>query len=160
MVEIVEADLARAEHARDVVAMTQAYAFDVMGNGGPLSADVAARLIAGLRTHPTTVIFLAYAGGEPVGIATCFRGFSTFHARPLLNIHDLSVVPPMRRQGIARQLLAAAENKARALGCCRLTLEVQEGNSPARSTYARAGFTQAAYEERVGGALFYWKPLG
>ena len=85
-VRIVEAQLARPDHERDVVAMTAAYAMDAMGNGGPLSADVLDRLVPALREHPTTIVFLAYADGRAVGIATCFLGFSTFAARPLINI--------------------------------------------------------------------------
>jgi GNAT superfamily N-acetyltransferase len=130
-----------------------------MGNGAPLAAPVLERLIPGLRNHPTTFVLLAYAAAEAVGIATCFLGFSTFHARPLLNLHDLAVAPAHRRHGIATRLLAAVEQKARALGCCRLTLEVQENNSPARRTYARAGFSQMVYQDSAGGALFYVKAL-
>jgi GNAT superfamily N-acetyltransferase len=158
-VSIVEADLARADHARDVVVLTQLYARDAMGNGGPLGQEVLDRLVAGLRSLPTTLIFLAYADGEAVGIATCFRGFSTFHARPLVNVHDLAVAPGKRGQGIGARLLEAVERKARELGCCKLTLEVQENNDEARRVYARAGFSQAVYGEPVGGCLFYTKPL-
>jgi|SRR3954470_328213 len=157
--EIVEADLARPAHQQAVLALTDAYARDAMGNGAPLAPDVLARLVPSLRAHPTTVIFLAYADGEAAGIATCFVGFSTFAARPLLNVHDLAVLPAHRGRGIARQLLAAAEAKARALGCCKLTLEVQENNHDARRLYARAGFAQSMYQEAAGGALFYAKPL-
>ena len=158
-ITIVEADLSRPEHARDVVAMTQTYARDPMGNGAPLDDAIAARLIAGLRSHPTTLIWLAYDGDRVVGIATCFGGFSTFQARPLINIHDLAVAPAQRGRGVGMRLLAAVEAKARALDCCRLTLEVQENNDKARRVYARAGFAQMIYGESAGGSLFYVKPL-
>jgi hypothetical protein len=36
---------------------------------------------------PNARVFLAYLGGEAVGLATCFIGFSTFHGRPLVNVH-------------------------------------------------------------------------
>ena len=130
-----------------------------MGAGEPLSADVRRALIPGLQQHPTTLIFLAYQGGKPVGIALCFRGFSTFAARPLINIHDFAVLSAHRGQGIGRRLLEAVECKAREMGCCRLTLEVQEDNHGARRVYAAAGFTQAVYEPAAGGALFLSKPL-
>lgn len=158
-IEIIEADLKRLEHQRHVRALTAAYALDPMGNGGPLPVDVLDRLIPGLQNLPTTVIFLAYMHGVPVGIATCFVGFSTFLGRPLLNIHDLAVVPEHRGTGIGRRLLAAVEQKARALGCGRLTLEVQEDNARARRTYERIGFKQTVYSETAGGALFYSKSL-
>jgi ribosomal protein S18 acetylase RimI-like enzyme len=56
-------------------------------------------------------------------------------------------------------LLAAVEQKARALGYCKVTLEVQEDNRRARGVYEAAGFTQAVYAEGAGGALFFSKRL-
>jgi ribosomal protein S18 acetylase RimI-like enzyme len=156
---IVDADLSRADHARDIVALTQAYACDPMGNDGPLPRDVLERLVPALRAHPTTVVLLAYEGDAAVGIATCFVGFSTFAARPLLNVHDLAVLPAWRGRGVGSRLLDALETKARALGCCKVTLEVQENNARARALYGRKGFGQATYVEAAGGALFYSKRL-
>ena len=159
MIDVVEADLSVTNHQRDVAALTDAYARDPMGNGAALPPEVLDRLIPALRAHPTTLVFLAYDGAEAIGIATCFLGFSTFHARPLVNVHDLAVLPAHRGQGVARRLLDAVERKARALGCCKLTLEVLENNAPARHLYTSAGFAQATYVEAAGGALFYAKPL-
>jgi ribosomal protein S18 acetylase RimI-like enzyme len=116
-------------------------------------------LIPGLREHPTTVIFLAYQGGDPIGIAVCFLGFSTFAARPLINIHDLAVLPDYRGHGVGRLLLDKVGEKAREMGCCKLTLEVLENNHPAMRLYKAAGFAQAAYQQAAGGALFYSKPI-
>lgn len=158
-VEVVEADLSRIDHQSAVLALTHAYALDDMGNGGPLPADVMARLIEGLKRHPTTMIFLAYAAGQPIGIATCFRGFSTFQARPLVNIHDLAVVPEHRGRGVGFALLSAVERRAGELGCCKITLEVQENNQHARRAYERVGFAQAVYGDTTGGSLFYTKAL-
>jgi ribosomal protein S18 acetylase RimI-like enzyme len=156
---IVEANLANPQHQRDVLAMTAAYALDGMGNGGPLPDDVLARLIPGLREHPTTLIFLAYIDETVVGIATCFLGFSTFAARPLINIHDLAVLPDHRGRGVGRALLEAVERKARDRGCSKVTLEVQENNLHARRIYQTAGFGQGVYGDATGGSLFYWKTL-
>ena len=158
-IDIVEGDLGRREHQQAVVERIDAYAADPMGNGKPLSTDVRAALIPGLKQHPTTLIFLAYQGSRAVGIAVCFVGFSTFAARPLINIHDLAVLPDGRGRGIGPQLLEAVESKARAMGCCKLTLETQENNHRARRIYQAAGFTQAMYEEAAGGSLFFAKPL-
>lgn len=158
-VDIVEADLSRRDHQQAVLDLTDAYAADEMGGGRPLPPHVRAALIPGLRAQPATIVFLAYRDGEPVGIATCFRGFSTFAALPLINVHDLAVVPSHRGQGVGRRLLEAVEQKARALGCCKVTLEVQEGNRRARGLYERVGFAQAIYAEGAGGALFFAKPL-
>jgi GNAT superfamily N-acetyltransferase len=152
---VVEADLDRAEHARDIVALTAAYATDPMGNGAPLPAPVLEQLIPGLRAHPTTKVFLLYDGNRAVGIATCFVGFSTFRARPLINLHDFAVLPTERGRGLGLLLLQSVLAKAVEAGCCKVTLEVQEGNKIARRVYERVGFRHAVYGEQNGGTLFY-----
>jgi GNAT superfamily N-acetyltransferase len=159
MIRVVEADLSHPPHQRGVLDLVDAYSRDPMGAGGPLAPDVRERLIPGLRGHPTTLVFLAERDEEPVGIAACFLGFSTFAARPLVNVHDLAVLPAHRGLGIGRRLLEAVEHKARALGCCKVTLEVQEDNRRARAVYAAAGFAQAQYQEAAGRVLFLAKPL-
>lgn len=156
---IVEADLARGDHRAAVLALTQAYASDPMGNGRPLPEHVLENLIPRLRAHPTTRIWLAFVDDKPAGIATCFDGFSTFHAQPLINVHDVVVLPQHRGIGVGQALLGAVEARARALGCCKVTLEVLENNYSARRLYERAGFGQAVYAKAAGGALFYAKLL-
>ena len=158
---VVRANLSDPGHADAVLALTDAYAQDPMGNDAALDPAVRARLIDGLKGHPTTLVFLAYVGEAPAGIATCFRGFSTFNARPLINIHDLSVLPALRGMGIGRALLAAVEREARATGCCRVTLEVREDNLRARRTYAAAGFGPASADARTDAATYFFlsKPL-
>jgi GNAT superfamily N-acetyltransferase len=157
--QIVKADLEDEQHQRDVIALTNSYAMDPMGNSAPLPAATLDRLIDGLRRHPTTLVFLAYDGEQALGIATCFVGFSTFYARPLVNIHDLAVLPDARGRGVGRALLDAVEAYARGLGCCKLTLEVMELNARARKTYETHGFSHATYGDPPGGLLFYSKPL-
>ncbi len=157
--EVVEADLARVEHQRAILELLDTYARDPMGNGAALAEETRRDLISGLREHPTTLVFLAYVAGSAVGLAICFRGFSTFAARPLINIHDLAVRPEQRGQGVGRRLLETIAQKARSLGCCKLTLEVQENNHRARQVYEAAGFRQAVYQEQAGAALFMSRAL-
>ena len=142
-----------------VLAMVDAYSRDAMGDGKPLDPDVRAQLIAGLRRHPTTLIFLAFDGDQPIGVAVCFIGFSTFAAKPLINIHDFVVLPTSRGKGIGRQLLEAVETKAKQLGCCKLTLEVMDKNHQAVRIYQAAGFERYALQEEAGAAIFMSKPL-
>jgi ribosomal protein S18 acetylase RimI-like enzyme len=158
-IRIVEADLSLAEHQEAVLAMVDAYSRDAMGDGKPLDQNVRAQLIPGLRRHPTTLVFLGFDGDQPVGAAVCFIGFSTFAAKPLVNIHDFVVLPTSRGKGIGRQLLEAVETKARELGCCKLTLEVMDKNHQAVRMYQTAGFERYALQEEAGAAIFMSKPL-
>lgn len=159
-IHTVQADLLRAEHQAAVLAMVEAYSRDPMGDGAPLSTEARARLIPGLRQHPTTLVFLAYDGETPVGVAVCFMGFSTFAAKPLVNLHDVAVVATHRGRGVGRALLAAVEAKARELGCCKLTLEVLDKNERALRIYAAAGFKRYALQPGAGEAIFLTKALG
>jgi ribosomal protein S18 acetylase RimI-like enzyme len=158
-IKIIEADLSLRAHQEAVLAMVDAYSRDAMGDGKPLDQDVRAQLIPGLMKHPTTLIFLAFAGDQTVGAAVCFIGFSTFAAKPLINIHDFVVLPTSRGKGIGRQLLEAVEAKAKELGCCKLTLEVMDKNQQAVRMYQAAGFERYALQAEAGGAIFMSKPL-
>jgi len=134
------ADLADARDADSIVMLLNSYALEPVGLNGPLSRDVQEQLIPALRALPNALVLLAFADDAAIGIAVCFVGFSTFRARPLLNIHDLAVLPQHRGKGAGRALLQAAEDHARQEGYCRLTLEVLESNSGARALYRRFGF--------------------
>ena len=158
-IAITQSDLSLPEHQQAVLELLGAYSADPMGDGRPLSETARRDVIPGLREHPTTAVFLAYHGSEPIGLAVCFRGFSTFAARPLVNIHDFYVLPAHRGTGVGRLLFAAIEQYARAAGCCKLTLEVQENNHRARSIYTAAGFSPMLYVPEAGASLNLSKPL-
>jgi len=159
LIRIVEANLSLRADQEAVLAMVDAYSRDATGDGKSLDPDVRTQLIPGLRRHPTTLIFLAFDGDQPIGAAVCFIGFSTFAAKPLINIHDFVVLPTSRGKGIGRQLLEAVETKAKQLGCCKLTLEVMDKNHQAVRMYQAAGFERYALQEEAGAAIFMSKPL-
>ena len=157
--EIIEADLEWTDHAQSILDLTNAYALDPTGGGKALSSAVRDALIPGLRAHPTTLVLLAYHEVEAVGLATCFWGFSTFAARPLLNLHDLAVLPKCRGLGVGRALLRAVEARARERGCAKVTLEVRERTARARGLYESEGFAHSGSGEDLGPDLFYVKRL-
>ena len=146
-------DFADPADMRCYLDLLDAYARDPMGAGQPLDDAVKSRLALDLPIHPTVLGLLAEQQGQAVGFATCFTGYSTFRARPLLNIHDIAVLPTWRGRGVADALLAGIEAHARELGCCRITLEVRDDNPRARALYARSGFVPAQCN------LFMEKPL-
>lgn len=140
--------------------LLDAYACDPMGGGESLKADVKERLCADLARQPGAASFLAWnEGGEAVGLINCFLGYSTFKARPLMNVHDIVVLSGQRGLGIGQALLAAAESHARSLGCCKLTLEVLTGNATAMASYRRFGFAPYTLDPAAGQASFMQKWL-
>jgi ribosomal protein S18 acetylase RimI-like enzyme len=159
MLKIILADLLVTAHAEAVLALLDEYAQDPMGGGKALSSFTRENLIRELQKRQDFYIFLAMQADEAIGMAICFEGFSTFACQPLLNIHDVIVSAQYRGRGIARQLLAKAEQVAISLGCCKLTLEVLAGNIAAQSVYRACGFAGYELDPNVGQALFWQKKL-
>ena len=156
---ITRADYANPRDAAAVVTLLDAYARDPMGGATPLTPEVRAALVAGLAATPGAFSLIAWADDEALALANCFTGFSTFAARPLVNIHDLVVLPGHRGRGLAKAMFAAIEAEARALGACKVTLEVLSGNTSARSLYASLGYGDFALDPETGSALFWQKKL-
>jgi ribosomal protein S18 acetylase RimI-like enzyme len=142
-ISVREADLADPEQAAVLVEMLDAYMRDPMEGGSAPSEQVKRELIPGLRAHPACYVFLALRGEKPVGFAICFLGFSTFNARPLINIHDIFVQASVRGAGMGKLLLDRIEAKARSMNGCAITLEVREDNHRARRLYSKFGFERA-----------------
>jgi ribosomal protein S18 acetylase RimI-like enzyme len=153
-VNIVEMDVTRKEHLIGLVELLNVYYNDDMGENKVFDADTRLRLVSGILSHPTAMVFFAECNDKVVGLATCFTGFSTFSARKLINIHDLIVLQEYRRQGIARRILQAVEKKAKEMDCCKLTLEVRKDNFQAMRLYRRSGFGSGSYP-----MLFWTKAL-
>ena len=153
------ADYTGATDRAALVDLLNAYAIDPMGGGQPLALDVRASLCDRLAQVPHAISFIAWLGDEAVGLINCFEGFSTFKARPLLNVHDLVVLPAHRARGVGQALLAAAQKHARERGCCKLTLEVLSGNARALRSYERFGFAPYVLDPREGQALLMQKWL-
>lgn len=145
--------------ATAIVALLDAYARDPMGGGTPLSDDVRDRLAPALADQPGAFTLIARVAGEPAGLANCFAGFSTFAARPLINIHDIAVLPQYRGKGVGRALLNAVAQEAQLRGACKITLEVLSGNEPAIAAYRQAGFVQYGLDPAMGTAQFWERKL-
>jgi GNAT superfamily N-acetyltransferase len=159
LIDVVKADLNNPRHGVAILEMLDAYASDLMGGGEGISDFVRTHLIDELRKRPAVHVFLAFDGEHAAGFANCIEGFSSFACKPLLNIHDFAVAPAYRGRGIAKLLMQAVEACARELGCCKITLEVLEGNTVARSLYVSSGFVGYELNPTTGKAVFMHRLL-
>jgi len=153
------ADYNNAEHAKSVVELLNGYANDPMGGGEPLPAQVQGSLVGRLANFPGAFSVLCKLESEYVALANCLTGFSTFAAMPLINIHDLVVSASARGQGLSQGLLAYVESEAQQRGCCKVTLEVLEGNRVAIAAYRKFGFLPYSLDDKTGVALFMQKKV-
>ncbi len=154
---ITRIDFAEPEHCRALVYLLDLYARDETGLGTGLADTVKASLAEVLSVRAHYAGWIAWVDGQAAGLVNCFEGVSTFRAQPLLNIHDIVVAPAFRRRGIATALLSAVEVEAQKRGCCKITLEVLEGNRSAITAYQNAGFKPYGLDPQWGSARFFEK---
>lgn len=152
-------DYANRHQGQILVRLLDGYAKDPLGGGSGLSEEVKEHLPSRLAQIPNAFSFIAYSGEEPAGLINCFEGFSTFVAKPLVNIHDVFVLSEFRGQGVSQALLGAAEEEARKRGCCKLTLECLSKNEVAINAYKKSGFGSYELNPAHGMALFMEKKL-
>lgn len=158
-ISILQADYLDPVHAHAIEMLLDAYAQDPMGGGEALNPEARSTLVAELARRPHAFSVLAFVDGEPAGLVNCFEGFSTFLARPLVNVHDIAVLPAFRGRGLSRLMLDCVERISRERGCCKLTLEVLSGNTLAQTAYRNFGFAPYSLDPAAGQAEFWQKKL-
>jgi ribosomal protein S18 acetylase RimI-like enzyme len=156
---VLQASYTNPVHAQAIGFVLNHYAEDIMGGGESLSMDTRQQLSLELAKRPHAFSVLAFISGEPVGLVNCFEGFSTFACRPLVNVHDVAVISAYRGLGISQKMLMKVEEIARQRGCCKITLEVLEGNQIAQGAYRKLGFSDYTLDPTMGRALFWQKTL-
>lgn len=148
-----------SKHAEDIGYLMNCYASDPMGGGKPLTTEIMSKIANELSNIPHALSVICYVDGKPAGLVNSFEAFSTFKCRPLLNVHDIIVAKEFRGQGISHFLLQEIEEIAKEKGCCKITLEVLEGNIPAKKSYIKFGFTDYELDPDLGKAMFWEKEL-
>lgn len=156
---VLQASYTNPVHAEAIGLVLNHYAEDPMGGGHTLPADLLQQLPGELAKRPHAFSVLAFVGGEPAGLVNCFEGFSTFACRPLVNVHDVVVMNQFRGLGLSQKMLQKVEEIARQRGCCKITLEVLEGNEVAQAAYRKFGFDDSIFDPAHGRMLFWNKPL-
>jgi len=101
--------------------------------------DVALLSTCGLGADRWCECVVAVAARRIVGFATYSRIFEAHTREKRLWVGDLYVRQEARRGGAGRALFAALVERAEALGCAGITLELARGNDVARSFYAALG---------------------
>ncbi|MBN0978070.1 GNAT family N-acetyltransferase [Pseudomonas hygromyciniae] len=156
---VLQASYSNPVQAEAIGLLLNHYAQDPMGGGKALSADLLEQLPAELAKRAHAFSVLAFVGGEPAGLVNCFEGFSTFACRPLVNVHDVVVMEQFRGLGLSQKMLQKVEEIARQRGCCKITLEVLEGNPVAQASYRKFGFDDSVFDPAHGRMLFWSKAL-
>jgi len=135
------------------------YAMDDMGGAKALPDAIKQRLSMDLPQQAQNFSLLAWVGDDCAGMTNCLWGYSTFAAKPLVNIHDLCVNESYRGLGVSTALLRGVEEHARTRNACKVTLEVLGNNVIAKGSYHKFGFKAYELSEGAGKAEFWQKYL-
>ena len=149
-IEVVEADLSNKRQAEEFLRLISAYMADPMGEAPAWNDTQRSQVISALKEQPGLLVLFAKDGSEYVGVVTCFQTYSTFLAKPMLNIHDIYVDQEYRESGVGKMLIQKVEEKAKEKNCGKITLEVRKDNLSARGLYRSQGFAEAPH------SMFFW----
>jgi ribosomal protein S18 acetylase RimI-like enzyme len=96
-----------------------------------------------LLRDPETEFLLAEAeaGGPPAGVAQLRFRYGVWRAGGDCLLEDLYVDESARGAGLGHALVAATLDRARARGCRRVELDVNESNEAAQRLYGGFGFS-------------------
>lgn len=90
------------------------------------------------------VCLVAVRDGRVIGIVSILweSNYAGFRDRGIPLVHQVSVAGPAQRQGVATELLAAAERLARDRGVTTIgiTVGLSDGYGPAQRLYAKLGY--------------------
>jgi GNAT superfamily N-acetyltransferase len=158
-IEVRPVDYADAIQGQQLIELMQAYATGSMGGGQPLGGEVTSRLLEEMHRRPHVSSAIVYVDEQPAGLINFVEGFSTFAAKPLINIHDVIVVAEFRGRGLSRRLFEFVETEAVNRGC-KVTLEVLEFNEVACKAYSNFGYEPYRLSDEGGIAQFWQKKIG
>ena len=88
------------------------------------------------KVHTQPDLFLAGIGDGRL-VATVMAGYEGHRGW----INYLAVSPGLQRQGIGRQMMAAAAERLRQLGCPKINLQVRTSNKDVIAFYKHLGFS-------------------
>ena len=160
MFEVKAVDFSNSIDCKHFCELLNHYAMDPMGGGESLPIATLEKVCVDLRNWPGALSFMAFEKehpDEPLRLINCFMAYSTFKAKPILNVHDIVVKRESRYQGVGRKMLTHIEEHAKKMGCCKLTLEVLTGNTQALNAYEAFGFERYQLQADKGHAVFLQK---
>ena len=142
LLKIIDCDFSSETHRRALIDLMNEYMLDGMGDYPPLDKEREVNLLKGLEEHPSKLVLFAEDNGKFIGLTNCYINFATFAAKPFINIHDIIVSKESRGKGVGRILLGEVIERAKKMGCSKITLEVREDNINAQKLYANLGFEE------------------
>ncbi len=104
------------------------------------NADDCRRFLHERLMRNESIIFVAESNTKALGFTQLYPTFSSLAMKPSFVLYDLFVVEQARGQGIADQLMAAAEAFAQQQGAHEIMLQTAHTNVTAQALYEKRGY--------------------
>ena len=95
-----------------------------------------------LLNNAGSYFLVAEREGTPVGFINFMVRQTILHRSPSALIDELVVAEEYRGKGVGKQLVQAAIEKCRQLGCCEIEVSTEKTNVEAREFYEKCGFEE------------------
>ena len=109
---------------------------------------------ARLQADESVILLASNEAQEFIGFCQLYPTFCSVEAKPIYSLYDLFVSPEVRRSGVGKVLLQAAEKLAAATGKARMDLTTARTNKQAQAVYESLGWVRDevfyAYSKTVG----------
>jgi ribosomal protein S18 acetylase RimI-like enzyme len=133
----------RPAHPDDIDAVLELWATSAENRSRP--ADTRAAVAAQLDRDPAALILATdRAGGAGPGVEQVVGSIIVGWDGWRCHVYRLAVRPERRRQGVGQALIAAAEQRARAVGATRIDAMVLADNDSGQAVWRATGFDQQA----------------
>ena len=117
---------------------------DSMDNTEGFNIEQAFENCRSLIKDPASHILLAKDKDAVIGFINFTTRKTILHPGPSGLIDELVVSRSHRGRGIGKNLLLAAIEECRELGCCKVEVSTEKSNTHAREFYRRCGFEEDA----------------
>ena len=92
-------------------------------------------------------LLIAYVKDAPAGFVSAVEMFHPDKPKREMFLNELGVLPASHRRGIATSLIQDLLQVCKGRGCSELWVLTDEDNTPAMSTYRRAGGRRASQDQ-------------
>jgi len=115
---------------------------NAMDNTEGIDIGIAIKTCEHLINDASSYFLVAAMEGTPVGFIYFTIRQTILHRSPSALIDELVVAEEYRGKGVGKQLVLAAIEKCRQLGCCEVEVSTEKTNLKARKFYKRCGFDE------------------
>jgi len=115
---------------------------NAMVNTESIDIGIALKSCEHLLNDADSHFLVAEIAGTPVGFINFTVRQTILHRRPSALIDELVVAKEYQGKGVGKQLVLAAIEKCKQLGCCEVEVSTEKTNIKARKFYKKCGFNE------------------